>query len=120
MSQTRRPSLVETVKLLPLFGKSDPDIVLRDTDIRSIRSKSPRRKVIFWKNADDDKIKNELRCCGSNVHPLHVDKDKWVSSVPYVHQCSVGIHQFRRATLRRPFPYVQIYPQRRGRLCTTE
>ena len=72
---TTHPSLVEKIKPLPPIGKSDHDIVLCDTDIRPTRSKSPRRKVILWKNADVNKIKTELQSFGSDFNKQHTDKD---------------------------------------------
>ncbi|KAL3876446.1 hypothetical protein ACJMK2_034291 [Sinanodonta woodiana] len=53
LTLTTHPSFMIRCKPLPPIGvKSDHDIVLFDTSLSPIRSKTPRQKIILWKRAN--------------------------------------------------------------------
>ena len=55
---TNRPTLVS--RCTSIFGLSDHDIVLTDTNIIPLRQKPPKRLVYLWKKADTSGMKYDL------------------------------------------------------------
>ena len=59
-SLTTHPSFTQRCKSMPSIGNSDHDIVLFDTTITATRPKPPRRKILLWKKADIQGIRDDL------------------------------------------------------------
>ena len=57
---TTHPSFTQRCKSMPSIGNSDHDIVLFDTTITATRPKPPRRKILLWKKADIQGIRDDL------------------------------------------------------------
>ena len=57
---TTHSSFTQRCKSKPSIGNSDRDIVLFDTTITATRPKPPRRKILLWKKADIQCIRDDL------------------------------------------------------------
>jgi len=57
---TTHSSFTQRCKSKPSIGNSDHDIVLFDTTITATRPKPPRRKILLWKKADIQCIRDDL------------------------------------------------------------
>ncbi|XP_072039087.1 uncharacterized protein [Amphiura filiformis] len=56
---TNRPSLVNRCSGLP--GLSDHDVIYMDVNVRAHRRKPVRRKILLWKRADLDAIRDRIK-----------------------------------------------------------
>ena len=59
--------------LQPIGQKSDHDIALLDTTHQPLRTRPPRRKIMFWKKADTEKIKQHLKEWSQSVSRKHMN-----------------------------------------------
>lgn len=58
---TTHPSFKMRCKPMPSIGNSDHDIVLLDTSIQTYHPRPARRKILLWKKADLNAIKEDTR-----------------------------------------------------------